>query len=97
MTRNGPLALAYHTLFIAFILAPILIVCWVAFTPLGYLSIPIEAFSLRWFRAIGDYPEFVTAFWSSIALAALSSTVAIALANNSGSGGGSGVMGLSMR
>jgi len=79
MTRNGPLALAYHALFIAFILAPILIVCWVAFTPLGYLSIPIDAFSLRWFRAIADYPEFITAFWSSIALAAISSTVAIAL------------------
>ena len=79
MTRNGPLALAYHTLFIAFILAPILIVCWVAFTPLGYLSIPIDAFSLRWFRAIANYPEFVTAFRASIVLAAISSTVAIAL------------------
>src|ERR1700751_663692 len=79
MTRNGPLALAYHALFIAFILAPILIVCWVAFTPLGYLSIPIDSFSLRWFRAIANYPEFIAAFRSSIALAALSSTVAIAL------------------
>jgi putative spermidine/putrescine transport system permease protein len=79
MSRNGPLALAYHGLFVAFILAPILIVCWVAFTPLGYLSIPVHAFSLRWFRAIADYPEFVSAFWSSIGLAALSSTVAIAL------------------
>ncbi|HEV2956230.1 MAG TPA: ABC transporter permease [Xanthobacteraceae bacterium] len=79
MSRNGPLALAYHALFVAFILAPILIVCWVAFTPLGYLSIPIDAFSLRWFRAIANYPEFITAFRSSIGLAALSSTVAIAL------------------
>ena len=79
MTRNGPVALAYHALFIAFILAPILIVCWVAFTPLGYLSIPIDAFSLRWFRAIDGYPEFIAAFRSSVALAALSSTVAIAL------------------
>src|ERR1700693_4971139 len=79
MSRNGPLALAYHTAFIAFILAPILIVCWVAFTPLGYLSIPTREFSLRWFRAIADYPEFVTAFRSSIALAAFSSTIAIAL------------------
>src|SRR5689334_13986793 len=79
MTRNGPPARAYHTLFIAFILAPILIVCWVAFAPLGYLSIPIAASSLRWFRAIASYPGFVTACWSSIALAAISSTVAIAL------------------
>lgn len=79
MSRNGPLALAYHTLFIVFILAPILIVCWVAFTPLGYLSIPTHAFSLRWFRAIAAYPEFISAFWSSLALAAISSTVAIGL------------------
>ena len=75
MTRNGPLALAYHALFIAFILAPILIVCWVAFTPLGYLSIPIDAFSLRWFRAIANYPEFIRAFRSSLTLAASANTM----------------------
>jgi len=80
MSRNGPLALAYHGLFVAFTLAPILIVCWVAFTPLGYLSIPTREFSLRWFRAIANYPEFVSAFRSSIWLAALSSTLAIAIA-----------------
>ena len=33
MNRNGPFALAFHALFVAFILAPILIVCVVAFTP----------------------------------------------------------------
>src|SRR2546428_588769 len=32
-TRNGPLALAFHTLVVAFMLAPLLIVCVVAFTP----------------------------------------------------------------
>ena len=79
MTRNGPLALAYHALFVAFILAPILIVCWVAFTPQGFLSIPTREFSLRWFRAIANYPEFVSAFWTSIWLAAVSSTIAIGL------------------
>ncbi len=79
MSRNGPLALAYHILFITFILAPIVIVCWVAFTPLGYLSIPTQKFSLRWFRAIANYPEFIAAFRSSIYLAAASSTLAIAI------------------
>ncbi len=59
-------------------LAPILIVCWVAFTPTGFLSIPVTEFSLRWFRAIARYPEFVQAFWSSIWLAALSSAFAVA-------------------
>jgi putative spermidine/putrescine transport system permease protein len=79
MSRNGPLALAFHALFIAFILAPIIIVCVVAFTPEGYLSLPTNGFSLRWFRAIADYPEFVRAFRDSLWLAALSSTIAVLL------------------
>lgn len=77
MSRNGPLALAYHTLFIAFTLAPIVIVCIVAFTPEGFLSIPTDRVSLRWFRAIAQYPEFIDAFWNSVWLAALSSTIAV--------------------
>ncbi len=79
MSHNGPLALAFHALFIAFILAPIVIVCAVAFTPEGYLSLPTNGFSLRWFRAIADYPEFVRAFRDSLWLAALSSTIAVLL------------------
>lgn len=80
MSRNGPIALAFHALFIAFILAPIVIVCAVAFTPEGYLSLPTNGFSLRWFRAIADYPEFVRAFRDSLWLAALSSTIAVLFA-----------------
>ena len=80
MSRNGPIALTFHALFIAFILAPIAIVCLVAFTPEGYLSLPTNGFSLRWFRAIADYPEFVRAFRDSLWLAALSSTIAVLFA-----------------
>ncbi|MFI5000910.1 MAG: ABC transporter permease, partial [Reyranellales bacterium] len=68
MSRNGPLALIYHALFVAFMLAPILVVCWVAFTPEGFLSFPTDRWSLRWFTAIGRYPEFVSAFWRSLGL-----------------------------
>lgn len=78
MSRNGPLALAFHTLFVIFTLAPIVVVCLVAFTPEAYLSFPTERWSLRWFRAIADYPEFVRAFWQSVALGALSSAIALA-------------------
>ena len=49
MSRNGPLALVFHALFVAFMLAPILVVCFVAFTPEGYLSFPTDRWSLRWF------------------------------------------------
>ena len=77
MSRNGPVALLFHALFVIFALGPILIVCAVAFTPLGYLSLPIHGLSLRWFRAIGSNPEFVDAFWTSLGLGALSATIAI--------------------
>lgn len=80
MSRNGPFALVFHAVFVVFVLAPILIVCAVAFTPEGFLSLPTRSFSLRWFRAILDYPEFVAAFRDSLWVAALSSTIAIGLA-----------------
>ena len=80
MSRNGPLALAFHTAFVIFMVAPILIVCVVAFTPLGYLSLPTSGLSLRWFRAILDYPEFVRAFVQSLWLASASSVIAVSLA-----------------
>jgi putative spermidine/putrescine transport system permease protein len=80
MTRNGPLALIFHTMFVTVMLAPIVMVCLVAFTPEGYLSLPTNGFSLRWFRTIAGYPEFVRAFWISVGLGALSSSVALIFA-----------------
>lgn len=80
MRRNGFLALAFHLLFVVFMLAPLAIVCVVAFTPEGYLSLPTRGPSLRWFKAIFGYPEFLRAFYASLWLAVLSSTVAITLA-----------------
>ncbi len=78
MSRNGPLALIFHTLFVIFTLAPIVVVCVVAFTPEGYLSLPTNGPSLRWFRTIARYPEFINAFWTSIWLGTVSSVIALA-------------------
>src|SRR5262249_58224965 len=80
MSRNGPFAIAFHTFIVVFMLAPIVVVCLVAFTPEGYLWLPVSAFSLRWFRAIARYPEFVGAFWTSLWLGALSSALALLVA-----------------
>jgi putative spermidine/putrescine transport system permease protein len=79
MSRNGPLALAFHALFVVFMLAPILVTCAVAFTPEGYLSFPTNGLSLRWFKTILRYPEFIAAFWTSVWLGAVSSTIALAV------------------
>ena len=62
MSRNGPLALTFHALFIAFILAPIVDRLRRRVHAQGYLSLPTNGLSLRWFSAIADYPEFVRAF-----------------------------------
>ena len=80
MRTNGPLALIFHAIFVIVMLAPIVVVCLVAFTPEGYLSLPTNGFSLRWFRTIANYPEFVHAFWVSLGLGALSSFVALLFA-----------------
>ncbi|KXF75441.1 ABC transporter permease [Paramesorhizobium deserti] len=77
MSKNGPVALIFHTLFVIFMLAPIVVVCLVAFTPEGFLSLPVNGFSLRWFRAIASYPEFINAFWVSLWLGAASSLIAL--------------------
>jgi putative spermidine/putrescine transport system permease protein len=77
---NGVFGLVFHTLFILFILAPLLMVCAVAFTSEGFISLPTSGLSLRWFRAILDNPRFIDAFWFSLGLGALSATIAIVLA-----------------
>ncbi|WP_418317203.1 ABC transporter permease [Piscinibacter sakaiensis] len=80
MRKNGWLSLVYHALFIGFILAPLLVVIAVSFTSKGYISMPTEGLSLRWFRAILDATEIVDAFWLSLWLGLASATIAVALA-----------------
>ena len=41
MNRNGPLSLAFHWLFIAFILAPLVVVILVSFTDKGFMAMPV--------------------------------------------------------
>lgn len=77
--RNGSLALAFNVFFLSFVLAPIVIVCAVAFTPLGYLSLPTTGISLRWFRALVANHDFTEAFRMSLWLGCISATCAILL------------------
>ncbi len=80
MRKNGPLALAFHTLVILFVLAPLAIVVLVAFTPDETLTLPAHGFSLRWFRALLGYPDFISAFFSSVKLAFASATLSLVIA-----------------
>ena len=80
MTRNGPLALSFHALVMLFMLAPLGVVCLVAFTPENTLSLPTAGFSLRWFSAVFERADFLDAFYNSLKLAALAASLATLIA-----------------
>ena len=77
MRKLSPLALVFHTLFVLFIIAPLVMVIAVSFTVNGYLSLPTDGLSLRWFYAILDNPDFIDAFWMSVWLALISASIAV--------------------
>jgi putative spermidine/putrescine transport system permease protein len=78
--KNGPIALLFHGLVVAFMLAPLVVVCLVAFTPTDTLAVPWGAYSLRWFRAVFEHSDLVQSFWNSLAVAALAASLAVLLA-----------------
>ncbi|WOI58244.1 ABC transporter permease [Palleronia sp. LCG004] len=80
MRHNGVLANLYCILFAVFMLAPIVVVIGVSFTPTGFLEFPPSGLSLRWFRAILDNPDFIDAAILSLQLAAASATISTVLA-----------------
>lgn len=79
MLKNGPIALAFNALVVTFVLAPLVIVCLVAFTPHTTLSLPTTSLSLRWFEAVFAHNAFMQSLRTSLLLAALSATIAVAL------------------
>ena len=80
MQKNGPLALAFNALVILFMVAPLVVVCIVAFTPGETLTIPTTEFSLRWFEQVFHHPDFVQSFWNSLQLALLSASISTLVA-----------------
>lgn len=80
MTKNGPLSLLFHALFVVFLIAPMVLVCLVAFTPNGFLSLPTDGLSLRWFLKLAEYPDFLEAFLNSVMIAIASAILALSLA-----------------
>jgi len=80
MKRNKTLSLLFHTAFMVFLLAPLVIVIIVSFTDKGFISYPTDGLSLRWYQAALDEPRIVESFWLSLKLATFSSSIAVCLA-----------------
>ncbi|MDF3907275.1 MULTISPECIES: ABC transporter permease [Paracoccus] len=73
---NGIGSLIFHTLFMIFIIAPLAVIILVSFSDKGYISMPFDGVSLRWYRAILDAPELMNALWISIWIGLGAATVA---------------------
>jgi len=80
MKKNGFLALSFHTAVMVFMLAPLVIVCLVAFTPGTTLSVPTTSFSVRWFKAVFAHSDLVQSFWNSLWLALGSASLSTLIA-----------------
>src|SRR5437016_14374011 len=80
MLKNGPVALLFHTLVVGFVLAPLVVICLVAFTPENTLTMPTAGFSLRWFYSVFQHPDFVASFANSLWLASIAATLSVAIA-----------------
>jgi putative spermidine/putrescine transport system permease protein len=80
MRRTPLLLLAFHWLFAAFMLAPLAMVVLVSFTDKGFISLPFDGASWRWYRAILENSDFIDAFWRSVMLAAVAATLATVIA-----------------
>jgi putative spermidine/putrescine transport system permease protein len=69
----------FNWLIAAFMLAPILLIVWMSFTPAAVFRLPLDDFSLRWYREVFAYPGFVNAFLLSARLGVVSGAIAVAL------------------
>lgn len=79
MQKNGALALTFHSIVVGFVLAPLVVIILVAFTPENTLTIPTTSFSLRWFEAVLVHPDFVPSFFNSVWLATIAATISVML------------------
>jgi putative spermidine/putrescine transport system permease protein len=68
-----------NVLMIGFVLAPIVLVVWMSFTPEAFFQVPLARFSLRWYREALSYPDFINAFALSLKLAALAAAATVTL------------------
>lgn len=78
---NGVGSLIFHTLFTLFIISPLVVIVLVSFSDKGYISMPFDGASLRWYWAILSAPELVNAFllsfWLGLGAATVASIVAV--------------------
>lgn len=80
VNRPGLLMSVLAALVAVFLLMPLIAVIPVSFTPLRYLSVPTDDWSLRHYRTLIDNPEWGQAVWLSVRIGLTSAGLATTLA-----------------
>ncbi|KAA0693679.1 ABC transporter permease [Neorhizobium sp. P12A] len=75
---NKTLAAIYLAAMYAFLMAPLLVVVGTSFNSATSFPSPFEHFTLSWYSAIADQPDFLAAAKTSALVAAISAALAVA-------------------
>lgn len=70
----------FNALMVAFMLAPLVMIVWMSFTPSAMFKLPLTSFSFKWYAEAFNYPGFLNAFLLSMKLALIAATLATVLA-----------------
>lgn len=62
---------------LAFIALPIVLVLWLSFFSNEILALPPDGYSLRWYWALAQQPQFLSGFWTSLYVALLATAVGL--------------------
>lgn len=68
-----------NVLMVIFMLAPLVLIVLMSFTPDQFFALPTNHWSLRWYREVLGYSAFIDAFWLSLRLAVVAALVATVL------------------
>ncbi len=74
-----PMKILVAVLFL-FLLAPVILVVPISFSGEQILSFPPDSWSLRWYTALADNPNMISAFWTSLMLGAIVTVISLAVA-----------------
>ena len=69
----------FNWLLAAIMLAPLVLIVWMSFTPVAFFRLPVSDFSLRWYLEAFNYPGFLNSFVLSLQLALVSGVIATTL------------------
>ncbi|MGE0716583.1 MAG: ABC transporter permease [Alphaproteobacteria bacterium] len=70
---------AFNLAMVVYVVAPIVLVVWMSFTPSMRFEVPLTQFSLRWYRELFSYDAFIDSAVLSLRLGVVAALIATAI------------------